>query len=613
MKCPNCTAEMRLDPASGKLVCDYCLTEIDPKALQLKKTRKKTKSDSKEDTSTQKVNTAVNETEESTRDSQEESLGTPKETDAGAHKMEMDGMEMTVYTCASCGAELLATEDTAVTFCSYCNSQNILKGRIEQVRKPDRIIPFSQSKEECEKAYRKTLRKALFAPGNMAKTQTIEKFRGIYMPFWVYSLKQSGKVESRGKISYRRGDYIITDHYALNADCRSEYKAIAYDASANFADNISQGVAPFDNKGSSEFDSTYMAGFYADVADVPEEAYYGEAKSLAAEDLSDKLYNYNEYKKYSVSRTDIRQNIEMNVDRAEMAYFPVWFLGTKSADGKRISYAAVNGQTGKVAAETPIAFWKYLLGSIVLAIPIFFILNLFLTLTPTKSLIAAIILSIISLIIINGSLNRVYTKENKLDDVGLKSKGDAADANEKSGDKNNSRNKGENKKNSKDNSKNNSKDKSKSKSKSKTKNKGKKGKTFGFGDVWILAVMVIIVSILVASSMVFTKGGMIFILVMVIIGIASFVSEKTTTHKTGVVASMPFSTKRKYFAKPVISLVLSVLVLAFQPVHDYWYYASTIIAFALIALTFKDIIKEHNLLTTRKLPQLEARGGDENA
>ena len=466
MKCPNCTAEMRLDPASGKLICDYCLTEIDPKALQ-NKTKK----------------------------------------DAETHKMEMDGMEMTVYTCASCGAELLATEDTAVTFCSYCNSQNILKGRIEQVRKPDRIIPFSQSKEECEKAYRKTLRKALFAPGNMAKTQTIEKFRGIYMPFWVYSLKQSGKIESTGKTSHRRGDYIITDHYALNADCKSEYKGIAYDASANFADNISQGVAPFDYKGSSDFDSTYMAGFYADVADVPEEAYYGEAKSLAAEDLSDKLYNYNEYKKYSVSRTDIRQNIEMNVDRAEMAYFPVWFLGTKSADGKRISYAAVNGQTGKVAAETPIAFWKYLLGSIVLAIPIFFILNLFLTLTPTKSLIAAIILSVISLIIINGSLNRVYIKENKLDDVGLKSK----------------------------------------------------------------------------------------------------------TNKTGIAASMPFSAKRKYFAKPVISLVLSVLILVFHPAHDYWYYASTIIAFGLIAFSFKDIIKEHNLLTTRKLPQLEARGGDENA
>ena len=28
---------------------------------------------------------------------------------------------------------------------------------------------------------------------------------------------------------------------------------------------------------------------------------------------------------------------------------------------------------------------------------------------------------------------------------------------------------------------------------------------------------------------------------------------------------------------------------------------------------FFDIIKEHNQLTTRKLPQLEKRGGDENA
>ena len=37
--------------------------------------------------------------------------------------------------------------------------------------------------------------------------------------------------------------------------------------------------------------------------------------------------------------------------KPSLAFFPVWFLATRSRDGSRVSYAVVNGQTGKVSVR----------------------------------------------------------------------------------------------------------------------------------------------------------------------------------------------------------------------------------------------------------------------
>ena len=55
--------------------------------------------------------------------------------------------------------------------------------------------------------------------------------------------------------------------------------------------------------------------------------------------------------------------------KGHSSMFPVWFMSYRNGD--RITYATVNGQTGKVAADLPIDIKKYLLFSGVLALIIF--------------------------------------------------------------------------------------------------------------------------------------------------------------------------------------------------------------------------------------------------
>lgn len=71
--------------------------------------------------------------------------------------------------------------------------------------------------------------------------------------------------------------------------------------------------------------------------------------------------------------------------------------------------------------------------------------------------------------------------------------------------------------------------------------------------------------------------------------------------------------KKQTLAKPLIAFVLAVLIIILKPVEDLIYYIGAIVCLLGICWSIADILKLHNLLTTRKLPQLGKRGGDENA
>ena len=76
---------------------------------------------------------------------------------------------------------------------------------------------------------------------------------------------------------------------------------------------------------------------------------------------------------------------------------------------------------------------------------------------------------------------------------------------------------------------------------------------------------------------------------------------------------MPFGKRfLKYLFKQVIAIIIGVLVLIINPVHDFYYYGAAIISFIIIIISFYDLVKEHNELVSNILPQLEKRGGDEN-
>ena len=80
----------------------------------------------------------------------------------------------------------------------------------------------------------------------------------------------------------------------------------------------------------------------------------------------------------------------------------------------------------------------------------------------------------------------------------------------------------------------------------------------------------------------------------------------------GIEIEKKYRVKAKYWVKYLIASLLSLMMIIFSPVHDAYYYVAAIIGLILIIWSFNDLVKIHNELVSRPIPQLEKRGGDES-
>lgn len=140
--CPTCGSGLRFDIASQKTVCDHCRNSFEPESLP---------------------------------DSVYDDADTAQ------------AFEGFAFMCPDCGAELMTTDSNdAVGFCPYCGGASVIHDRLRQEWKPNQIIPFSITKEQCKEIYVKEVKKNIFVSRKYRDPQLIEGFRGIYMPYCSY-------------------------------------------------------------------------------------------------------------------------------------------------------------------------------------------------------------------------------------------------------------------------------------------------------------------------------------------------------------------------------------------------------------------------------------------
>lgn len=363
-QCPNCGGNLKFHIPSQQLMCDYCQTQLDPYSFQ-------------------------------------------KDKDAD----ETTEYEVTVFRCPQCGGEIISSDNTAAAFCSFCGASTILDSHISHEKRPLYILPFSKTKEDCKNSYEKMIKHAFFAPDDLKKKEFIDGFRGIYMPYWIYRIRQNNSISIPGRKQYRRGDYIYTDHYALNCTVDADYNGLSFDASSSFDDSISESIAPYDVTKVKPFTPSFLSGFYADTADVKNDYFTQKAENIANEETQKKIFHISDFSSFEKNTSSTMLDskaLNTNCHEISSAMFPVWFLSYRN--GNRVAYATVNGQTGKVAADLPVDEKKYILGSLILAIPIFILLNLMFVMTPQTLLLLTAVCSILAAIINFKEISQIKDK-----------------------------------------------------------------------------------------------------------------------------------------------------------------------------------------------------------
>ena len=125
------------------------------------------------------------------------------------------------------------------------------------------------------------------------------------------------------------------------------------------------------------FTPGFLSGFYADTPDVKSRVYEKDAQRFAYDTSAKMVENVPEFQSYTIKRKKDISTLCTETRNVDAVMFPVWFMSYRNKD--RVAYAAVNGQTGKVVADLPIAPERYLAATGIVAAVLFLILNIFAT------------------------------------------------------------------------------------------------------------------------------------------------------------------------------------------------------------------------------------------
>lgn len=348
-QCPACTGPLHYSAKSGKLECDYCDSSFDVAEIEALYARKEAEAAAAKQAADAKAEAAQAARAEAV-EAAAASGGWDTSDLSRDWGAEADGLR--VYSCPSCGAELICDQSTAATACPYCGNPAIVPGQFSGALRPDYILPFRLSKDDAVQALRAHYKGKPFLPRSFTSANHIEQIQGVYVPFWLFDGGAEGAASYRASNTnvYETGDYEITEtrHYHVVRAGSLAFEKIPVDASSKMPDDHMDSIEPFDYAQLRPFSTAYLPGYLADKYDVTIDDSRDRADTRCRETLAQALRDT--VTGYGACVTE-REDIALRRGKVHYALLPVWMLSTKWR-GQDFLFA-MNGQTGKLVGDLP--------------------------------------------------------------------------------------------------------------------------------------------------------------------------------------------------------------------------------------------------------------------
>ena len=320
-KCPCCGGAVAFDTGSQRLKCPYCDTEFDV-------------NDFSQDNGSEEMQDDINWSSQNSE----------------WREGETDGMS--VYSCKSCGGEIIADSTTGATTCPYCGNQVVVKGKFSGALRPDLVIPFKLDKNAAKEALKKHIATKKFVPKAFKDNNHIDEIKGVYVPHWLFTCNAAANInysaEKVRKWSDSDYDYTEVESYDVFRSGSIGFDNVPVDGSEKMPDDLMESIEPFDVSQAVDFNTAYLAGYLADKYDVSADESIGRAneriKNSAGSAFAETVQGYT-----SVTPKSTYINIANGFYK--YALYPVWILKTKW-NGQEYTFA-MNGQTGKFAGDIP--------------------------------------------------------------------------------------------------------------------------------------------------------------------------------------------------------------------------------------------------------------------
>ena len=334
-KCPYCDGIIEFDSSIQQMKCPYCDSTFDVQALK--------------------------DMDEILKNAPEDDLNWQDNSNNQWSNSELKGI--LIYSCESCGGEVIGDDTMGSTSCPYCGSNIVMVGQFAGDLKPDYVIPFKLNKESAKNALNNHLKGKKFLPKVFKDQNHIDEIKGVYVPYWIFNCTADADIIYDAKTIRMWSDsnynYTETAKYMVNRSGTVDFEKIPVDGSTKMADNLMESIEPFDWKEAVDFQTAYLAGYLAERYDVELEKSKQRANERVKESIKETFIKtvtgYN-----SVMPTNTSVRIIDGI--ANYALYPVWILNT-SWNGEHYIFA-MNGQTGKFVGDLPLdknAYFRWII------------------------------------------------------------------------------------------------------------------------------------------------------------------------------------------------------------------------------------------------------------
>ncbi len=280
----------------------------------------------------------------------------------------IDAALATRVDCHNCGAHVQVPPGQRSVTCPFCDSNYVVevKELYEGKQLPEFVIGFAITQEQALEHFRSWLgQNGWFQPGDLVTKSVTDKLKGIYLPFWSFTMLAESEYRAQiGEYWYRTETYYVTvngkrerrtrqvretEWYPLSGRHHKYYWGFLVTGSKGLPQFEAQRIMPFQLPALKRYDPAYLAGWMSEV--------YSVERDEALEIGKREFYNQEQRNVASHLPGDTHGGLEVRTSfsqiNSDLCLLPVYIL-SYNYNGKLYRFL-LNGQTGRMDGDKPIS------------------------------------------------------------------------------------------------------------------------------------------------------------------------------------------------------------------------------------------------------------------
>ena len=261
-------------------------------------------------------------------------------------------------------------EDTRSVACPFCKSPQVIDLPAGEERPPPEfVIGFANTEDVAQEKFKRWVRKGgLTVPGDLARAARLAEVRGVYVPFWSFSVRADSEYGCRigeywyrtetyttvvnGKVQTRTRTVRETEWFSLEGTHSGYHNRYLVSGSKGLPQKLADAIMPYELGALHRFRPGFLAGWMAEEASVAEDDAF---------EVSNRHFFAEEKRRVAAFLPgDTQRGLEVRTSfsqaTSDLILLPLWVL-VYEYKGKQHRFL-MNGQTGAITGTRPKVYWK---------------------------------------------------------------------------------------------------------------------------------------------------------------------------------------------------------------------------------------------------------------